>query len=169
MLVACDQNHVSRNKTLDENRMESKANSSNQGSEAVQSETISKETAFVQNSNELEIIVSINDQQFLAKLDDTKTSQALLEQLPLVLDMSELNGNEKYYYLDFNLPTQSQKPKQIQTGDIMLYGDHCLVLFYDSFTTSYSYTNLGSIVESDAFAKAVGTGEVRIMIEQKID
>ena len=59
--------------------------------------------------------------------------------------MSELNGNEKYVYLDKSLLTNPSNPKQINTGDVMLYGNNCLVIFYKSFETSYSYTKIGHI------------------------
>ncbi len=59
--------------------------------------------------------------------------------------MSELNGNEKYVYIDNSLTTNSYKPKHIEKDDVMLYGDNCLVIFYESFDTSYSYTKIGHI------------------------
>ena len=65
--------------------------------------------------------------------------------LPLELNMKELNGNEKYVYLDNSLPTNSSNPKRINAGDVMLYGNNCLVIFYKSFDTSYSYTKIGHI------------------------
>lgn len=33
----------------------------------------------------------------------------------------------------------------IKSGDIMLYSNNCLVFFYKSFDTSYSYTKIGHI------------------------
>ena len=53
--------------------------------------------------------------------------------------------NEKYVYLDNSLPTNSSNPKRINAGDVMLYGNNCLVIFYKSFDTSYSYTKIGHI------------------------
>ena len=40
----------------------------------------------------------------------------------MTVDMSELHGNEKYYYLSNGLPTASSNPGTIRTGDLMLYG-----------------------------------------------
>ena len=65
--------------------------------------------------------------------------------LPHELNMEELNGNEKYVYLNTSLPTNPYNPKKINTGDVMLYGNNCLVIFYKSFETSYSYTKIGHI------------------------
>ena len=56
-----------------------------------------------------------------------------------------MNDNEKYVYLDTKLPTDPENPKRINAGDVMLYGDKCLVIFYKSFDTSYSYTKIGHI------------------------
>jgi hypothetical protein len=69
-------------------------------------------------------------------------------------------GNEKYCYLSESLPTKSEKPSDIQKGDLMLYGSDCLVLFYESFLTSYSYTLLGKLDDPAGLEKALGSGEV---------
>lgn len=44
----------------------------------------------------------------------------------------------------------------------MLYGDRCVVLFYEDFSTSYRYTPLGKIQDSTGLAQAVGSGAVTV-------
>lgn len=114
--------------------------------------------------NITKLTVSINDYHFSGVLYDNAYSKAFSKILPITLEMSDLNGNEKYYYLDNTLPTASENPKQIKSGDIMLYGDNCLVLFYKSFSSSYSYTKLGYIEDTSDLEKAVGGGNVTVTI-----
>ena len=108
------------------------------------------------------IEVVVGDRAFAATLNDTETTRALIELLPLEIDMSELNGNEKYFYLDSSLPTDTVRPGSIQAGDLMLYGDSCLVLFYKSFSSSYSYTTLGRLEDTDGLQEALGKGSVTV-------
>ena len=129
-----------------------------------QSDTIPSDSEQSVSENITKITVSINDYHFSAVLYDNANSKAFSKILPLTLDMSDLNGNEKYYYLDNTLPTASENPKQIKSGDIMLYGDNCLVLFYKSFSSSYSYTKLGHIEDTSNLEKAVGSGNATVTI-----
>ena len=101
----------------------------------------------VNNSNEVIETVKaiINEKEYIINLEDNETAKRFVNLLPQELNMSELNGNEKYIYLDNSLPINSFNPKIINTGDLMLYGNDCLVLFYKSFSTSYSYTKIGHI------------------------
>ena len=91
------------------------------------------------------IKITISNKIYSVKLEENETAQSFISMLPQEFNMSELNGNEKYVYLDNTLPTNSYNPKHIEAGDIMLYGNNCLVLFYKSFDTSYSYTKIGHI------------------------
>ena len=106
--------------------------------------------------------ITIGAHQFTVLLENNDTAAALVEQLPLQLDMSELHGNEKYNYLPFSLPTDAYAPGEIQTGDVMLYGDNCLVVFYQSFSSSYSYTKIGHITDVTDLQEAVGAGNVQM-------
>lgn len=118
-----------------------------------------------ETENTISITVTIGDTVYAATLENNETVQTLTEQFPLTLDMSELNGNEKYFYLDGSLPTDSHQPGQIHAGDLMLYGDDCLVLFYESFSSGYSYTTLGSLDDPTGLAEAVGSGGVTVTFD----
>ncbi|MDE5575877.1 MAG: hypothetical protein K2J11_00625 [Oscillospiraceae bacterium] len=110
--------------------------------------------------------ITVGDKSFTAVLYDNETADAFAEMLPMTLDMSELNGNEKYFYLSDNLPTASERPDKINTGDIMLYGSGCIVLFYDTFNTSYSYTRIGYTEDASGLANALGKGGVSVKFEK---
>mgnify|MGYP005808923715 CR=1 FL=1 len=109
--------------------------------------------------------IQVADATFSATLLDIPATEALLDLLPLTLDMQELNGNEKYAVLPQDLPTDAERPGQIQTGDLMLYGSDCLVLFYEDFPTSYSYTPLGKVDDPQGLAQALGAGNVEVHLE----
>jgi hypothetical protein len=79
--------------------------------------------------------------------------------------MTEMNGNEKYHDLSTRLPTDAISPRTIENGDLMLYGDTTLVLFYKKFETTYSYTRLGRIANPSGFAEAIGAGDVSVTFE----
>ena len=99
-----------------------------------------KESDIMTNIN-----VIINNNSYVLKLEENETVRELFKLLPQEYTMNELNGNEKYVYLGSALPTNSSKPKKINKGDVMLFGDNCLVVFYESFNTNYSYTKIGHI------------------------
>ena len=114
-----------------------------------------------QNNNQIEntinessevissVKVTINNKEYTLNLEDNETARSFIDLLPQEYSMNELNGNEKYIYLDSSLPTNSSNPKHINSGDVMLYGNNCLVIFYKSFDTSYSYTKIGHIDNLD--------------------
>ena len=107
--------------------------------------------------------IKVGNMIFTATLEDNETTKAFVKQLPLTVDMSELNGNEKYNYLSSNLSEdKASSPGKINEGDLMLYGNNCLVLFYNTFNTSYSYVKLGHIENTTSLNKAVGTGSVKV-------
>lgn len=108
------------------------------------------------------VSLTVGGQTYSASLEDNETTQAFSELLPLTLEMSELNGNEKFYYMDASLPTNAENPGQINAGDLMLYGDNCLVLFFDSFSTSYSYTRLGSVTDAGGLVESLDSGTVTV-------
>ena len=54
------------------------------------------------NNNQMEntsVIITINGKEFNAVFYNNETANAFINMMPLTLNMSELNGNEKYYNL----------------------------------------------------------------------
>ncbi|MFT2008720.1 cyclophilin-like fold protein [Pontibacter sp. 13R65] len=109
--------------------------------------------------------VTIGTKAFEATLVDNETVTALKEMLPLRLEMSELNGNEKLFRFSNSLPEKASNPGTIHAGDLMLWGSNTLVLFYETFPTSYSYTRIGRIKDPAGLAQAVGSGSVMVSFE----
>lgn len=118
-----------------------------------------------EKTDEVNMMVKIGNKKFSATFYENETAEAFKAMLPLTLDMSELNGNEKYYYLTDNLPAKAERVGKINAGDIMLYGSSCVVLFYESFNTSYSYTKIGHIDDITGLKDAVGHGSVTVTFE----
>ena len=124
-----------------------------------------KEETDTMNTDSVNVL--IGNENFIITLYDNETAAAFAEMLPLTLDMSELNGNEKYFYLDSDLPAKAESVGNIQNGDFMLYGSNCLVLFYDSFSTGYSYTRIGRVDNPEGLSEALGNGSVTITFQKQ--
>jgi hypothetical protein len=99
---------------------------------------------------------------FTATLADNEAGAAFKSMLPLTLNMADLHANEKYYDLPRALPAAPTNPGTINAGDVMLYGSDTLVLFYRTFTTSYSYTAIAKVDDPSRLAAALGTGNVTV-------
>jgi hypothetical protein len=109
--------------------------------------------------------IKIGTSTFTATLYDNTTAAAFKSLLPMTVNMVELNGNEKYADLSRNLPVKAFNPGTIQAGDVMMYGSSTLVLFYKTFSTSYSYTRVGSVDDITGLAAALGSGKVTVTFE----
>ena len=136
---------------------------------SIQSETIlqtasAESGATDQKTPETEdaLILTVGKQAFQISLENNETVSTLKNLLPLNPELSELNGNEKYVYLDTKLPSAPQKVESIRAGDVMLYGDNCLVVFYESFDSSYSYTRIGHISDTAGLVEALGAGSIAV-------
>lgn len=106
--------------------------------------------------------IQIGEQTFQAVLYENESTKALQEKLPMTIRMDEMNGNEKYYFMDENIPSASETVGSIQAGDIMLFGSNCLVLFFKDFQTSYTYTRLGYVRNAPEFVSALESGSLEV-------
>ncbi|WP_298614748.1 cyclophilin-like fold protein [uncultured Odoribacter sp.] len=109
-----------------------------------------------------EIRISIGDTHYTATLEDNSTARAFAALLPVTVTMTEMNGNEKYYNLSGNLPANPFRPGTIHAGDLLLWGTNTVVLFYETFSSGYSYTRLGEIADPDGLAATLGRGNVKV-------
>ena len=110
------------------------------------------------------VSLQVNGKTFKITLEENETTEELTKGLPLKMIMNELNGNEKYYDLNTMLPSNPTKVEEIKTGDVMLYNDNCLVIFYKDFKTTYSYTRIGKIENTEGLREALGTSSVEVEI-----
>ena len=108
------------------------------------------------------IIITIKNKKYEAILYDNSTTKELIKKFPITITMSDLNGNEKYYNFSKRFSTSSENVANINKGDIMLFGDNCLVIFYKSFSTRYKYTKLGYIKNTEDLENSLGKGDIEI-------
>lgn len=152
LLTACGNGDVS---SINEEEKTPVSAASPETSEAVYTEETGEEAL-----QRMEVLVG--NTAYRAQLADTEAAKQLLEQLPLELNMQELNGNEKYAYLSQSLSADASCPVSIHTGDLMLFGSDCLVLFYEDFSTSYSYTPIGKLENPEGVSQTLSSGSVTV-------
>ena len=111
------------------------------------------------------IKITVGGKVFTATLEANDAATAFKGMLPLTIHMTELNGNEKFFDLPDNLPASASKQLTINSGDLMLWGSNTLVLFYKTFSTSYSYTSLGKIEDPNDLSDVLGSGNVMVIFE----
>ena len=109
------------------------------------------------------ITLTIGNRTFMATMEQNSTAEAFCAMLPLTLEMQDLHSNEKYHYLNQSLPTNRTKVGTIHAGDIMLYQDNCVVVFYETFSTSYSYSPIGHIADVEDLKNALGSATATII------
>lgn len=112
-----------------------------------------------------QIRIIIGNASFTATLEDNATARAFKASLPITVNMTEHAGNEKFYYLPTALPTSTVTPGTIFAGDLMLWGNSCLVLFYETFSSPYSYTRIGKIDNPSGLSAAVGDRNITVTFE----
>ena len=121
--------------------------------------------AAAKSNEKTKMMIKVGSESFTATHEHNAVNNDLKSRLPMRLKMADLHANEKYADLRKPLPTNAKQPGTIRAGDLLLYGDKTLVLFYKTFRSSYSYTRLGRIDDASGLATAVGAGSVDIVLE----
>ncbi|MEC5339763.1 cyclophilin-like fold protein [Enterococcus casseliflavus] len=111
------------------------------------------------------VVITVGQQNFLAKFYENEVSEHLMNQMPFTVTMSDLNNNEKYYHFSENLPEMTtERPEIIHEGEIMSWNSHTLVLFYQTFTNSYGgYNRIGVIEDPTGLKEVLGAEDVEVI------
>lgn len=108
--------------------------------------------------------ISVGNEHFAASFYDNETTRDLIKQMPLTLNMSDYNGQEKVCTLSKTPPSSStEKPATIHEGELYIWSGDSLVLFYSTFQNSYGgYVPLGYIEDTSRLKTALGSGDVEV-------
>ena len=106
--------------------------------------------------------MTVGEHRFAFTPADNDAARAFIAMMPLSITMADLHNNEKFAALSKALPVRASQPGKIHSGDLMLYGDKTLVVFYQTFDSTYSYTPLGRVNDPAGLAQALGSGSVRL-------
>ena len=108
--------------------------------------------------------VTVGTASFDATVEDSATGRAFVNALPMTLTMKDQGRNCKVYNLDIALPVNASQPDGIHAGDLLLYRNNGLMLYYQDASAYYAYTRLGNISDVTGLAEALGAGEATVTI-----
>ena len=112
---------------------------------------------------EAQYFIKINNNEFEFEFKDTEVANQIKSKLPFTVKMTNLNGNEVYYQFSGESFTKNEKSvNTINMGDIYLYQSNYLVLFYKTFSTPYSYTEIGKLKDSTGLDTIIGSSDVEV-------
>ena len=97
-----------------------------------------------------------------AQLFDTEAARALAAMENPVFLMADLNGEEKFAYLPQALTESPELMETVKAGDILLFGNKCLVIFYQDAVTAFGYTPIGRILNPEMLPQLLGEGDVQV-------
>lgn len=134
----------------------------NQSAKPIRTQEYKEENTMTQNPNRQSVRLLVNGQTFDITLEENPTAQAFVQLLPLDLSMQDHLNNEKYAALPKALPADDKRAGRIEAGDVMLFQGNTLVVFYESFDSSYRYTKIGKIKNPNALKQALGKNDVQV-------
>ncbi len=107
------------------------------------------------------VTIQVGSKTFTAAMYGNASVRTIVQQMPFTLEMDDYASQEKVTGLTFPLPSASTEvPATINAGDIYLWSGNNLVLFYTTFSNSYSYVPVGYIEDVTGLKDALGDGSV---------
>jgi len=118
-------------------------------------------------SSMIDVNITVGSQVFAARFYDNEPARAIVSAMPFTLEMDDYARQEKVTRLDITLPAApAETPATINSGDIYLWSGNSLVLFYTTFSNSYSYVPAGYIVDVTGLTDALGKGSVTAVFQR---
>lgn len=127
-----------------------------------QTEDVPVQESSDREDTKMRLNVQVGDQIFTATLEDNVAVDAfvsMMEEEPVAIQMSDYSGFEKVGSLGRELPSDNSQ-MTTQAGDIVLYNNNQIVVFYGS--NSWSYTRIGKIDDLSGWEDALGNGDVTV-------
>ncbi|PWJ51491.1 cyclophilin-like fold protein [Faecalicatena contorta] len=111
--------------------------------------------------------IQVGNKNFTAIMYDNESAQAIFQEMPFTLEMNDYASQEKVAELTFDLPSAvTETPAAINAGDMYLWSGNNLVLFYTTFSNSYSYVPVGYIEDITGLQDALGSGSVEVTFQK---
>lgn len=122
----------------------------------------------VNAQNEDNIIkLKVNDHILDVELENNSATRELVNRLKtgnVTVNASDYGNFEKVGDLGFSLPANDENINT-EPGDIVLYQENQISVFYDSH--SWSYTKLGKIQNTDNLKEILGSGDATLEFSLK--
>ncbi|MEL6116105.1 cyclophilin-like fold protein [Photobacterium sp. SP02] len=110
--------------------------------------------------------ITIGEHRFKASLINAPAAREFSDMLPFTLIMGDLNNNEKHALLPKSISTDEHYPKRIHNGDLMLWGNQTIVVFYKDFDTPYPYTRIGYIEDPSQLQQVLEQNNVSVIFSK---
>ncbi|MDD0824815.1 cyclophilin-like fold protein [Mannheimia sp. AT1] len=127
---------------------------------------IQEQKTLTMNIQQNIVKLSVNQQSFDLMLENNDTARAFAHLLPLDLTMQDHLKNEKFSTLPQALPSNDKRAGYIEAGDVMLFQDNTLVIFYENFNSNYYYTRIGTITKTEQLKQLLGNAHIQVRIEK---
>ncbi|MCD8090402.1 MAG: hypothetical protein LUD81_07255 [Clostridiales bacterium] len=152
-LTACGKNEV---EVL---RANINADVSESGTEEAATGTEKKE---LETDSEINVKITVGDTVLYAVMENNVTTQAIIEQMPLTLPMTDLYGREMCYrYGAYALPTDELRSNSYEIGDIAYWPPGgSLVILYEQNGERFERQHLGHIDSGVEIFKNTGDTDV---------
>lgn len=124
---------------------------------------------FTVNAQEKEMTmnasVSIGTKSYSVTAEDNDAAKAFFGRLPISITMNEWAGNSEYYArLSEKINTDGIKsPSVFETGDIAIYNNISLVIFYVDTKNAAGYAKIGHIVEATELKDALKAAKGKVI------